>query len=431
MSNQDRKPIDLSLLERVNPIYNTAKMSLCGLAMSGDRDAAAISEKLGLPSEMFQVSASDPDSSSPNQLAALQAQANAVFLEIRFRTTWALAENSGCRTIVDLPCGYTPRGLQAARANRSYIGLDLPATISEAEHVIMPMVDEDKRPLIRYAAVDATNYESLESALEGADGPICVTTEGLVMYFNDSEAAQLCGNIHRLLSRYGGCWITSDPEMMIQNTEVMRAIAGDRFQEVINNSMKAFEDKADIHVEVPALVILPWKDVAADTKKVLSFLSGQGLKAKRMTVGRHMPEISSLSTLKPEAAEAVKKGMETCAYWKIELAEDTKPAEEEHSASGFTVRAAQKESRLDLCLSGRLDTLTAPKVLELFEKISRDTAISNVFVDCSKLQYISSAGLRVLLIMHKACKDGVTLRNTDEVITEILNQTGFDRILHF
>ena len=71
---------------------------------------------------------------------------------------------------------------------------------SEAERVIMPLVDEDKRSLVRYAAVDATNYESLEAALDGADGPICVTTEGLVMYFNDSEAAQLCGNIRRLLS---------------------------------------------------------------------------------------------------------------------------------------------------------------------------------------------------------------------------------------
>ncbi len=57
MSNQDLKPMDLSLLERVNPIYNTAKMSLCGLAMSGDRDAAAISEKLGQPVRTGPISA--------------------------------------------------------------------------------------------------------------------------------------------------------------------------------------------------------------------------------------------------------------------------------------------------------------------------------------------------------------------------------------
>ena len=73
----------------------------------------------------------------------------------------------------------------------------------------------------------------------------------------------------------------------------------------------------------------------------------------------------------------------------------------------------------------------APMVLELFEKASKDAAFSNVFVDCSKLQYISSAGLRVLLIIHKACKGGVTLQNTNEAIMDILNQTGFAPVFHF
>lgn len=50
-------------------------------------------------------------------------------------------------------------------------------------------------------------------------------------------------------------------------------------------------------------------------------------------------------------------------------------------------------------------------------------------VDCSHLDYISSAGLRVLLIMHKVYTGGVTLCGANEVVTEILSQTGFDSIL--
>ena len=53
-----------------------------------------------------------------------------------------------------------------------------------------------------------------------------------------------------------------------------------------------------------------------------------------------------------------------------------------------------------------------------------------VDVDCGRLDYISSAGLRVLLIMHKACKDGVSLHDENEVVSEILSQTGFDSIFH-
>ena len=49
---------------------------------------------------------------------------------------------------------------------------------------------------------------------------------------------------------------------------------------------------------------------------------------------------------------------------------------------------------------------------------------------CNHLDYISSAGLRVLLIMHKACKGGVSLHGENEVVSEILSQTGFDSIFH-
>ncbi len=157
-----------TLLDRVNPIYNIAKMTLCGLAQAGDRDAGIISEKLGLTTGKSQDSTQDP-------LSAIQSQANAVFLEIRFRTMGALAENSDCRTIVDLPCGYTPRSLQTARKGRRNLGLDLPATVSEMESVIMPLCDDEQRSLLKYASVDATNYVSLETALEGESGPVCVT----------------------------------------------------------------------------------------------------------------------------------------------------------------------------------------------------------------------------------------------------------------
>ena len=67
-------------------------------------------------------------------------------------------------------------------------------------------------------------------------------------------------------------------------------------------------------------------------------------------------------------------------------------------------------------------------MLKLYEKISKDTVIDAVCVDCSSLDYISSAGLRVLLIMHKACKGGVVLDSVNSLVQEILIQTGFDSV---
>ena len=68
--------------------------------------------------------------------------------------------------------------------------------------------------------------------------------------------------------------------------------------------------------------------------------------------------------------------------------------------------------------------------LSFFERTKSGQSVDAVDVDCGRLDYISSAGLRVLLIMHKACKGGVSLHGENEVVSEILCQTGFDSIFH-
>ncbi|MBE6495294.1 MAG: STAS domain-containing protein [Methanobrevibacter thaueri] len=80
--------------------------------------------------------------------------------------------------------------------------------------------------------------------------------------------------------------------------------------------------------------------------------------------------------------------------------------------------------RLNLALSGHLDTLSAPELLANFEKIRQDNDLKSVFIDCSKLEYVSSAGIRVLLIMHNDCADGVTMKSCNETIIEDLSNTN-------
>ncbi|MBQ3586568.1 MAG: STAS domain-containing protein, partial [Synergistaceae bacterium] len=80
--------------------------------------------------------------------------------------------------------------------------------------------------------------------------------------------------------------------------------------------------------------------------------------------------------------------------------------------------------KLFISLTGRIDSLTAPKILSFYEKTARN--INVVYVDCADLQYISSAGLRVLLIMKK--KGDMFLENVRPQVMEILETTGFDSI---
>ena len=84
---------------------------------------------------------------------------------------------------------------------------------------------------------------------------------------------------------------------------------------------------------------------------------------------------------------------------------------------------------LEVALEGRLDTMTAPE-LEAELNGSMEGAESLV-LDFSKLDYISSAGLRVLLAAHKAmnAKGGMKVTHVNEIVREVFEVTGFSDIL--
>ena len=93
------------------------------------------------------------------------------------------------------------------------------------------------------------------------------------------------------------------------------------------------------------------------------------------------------------------------------------------------IEKSMKDGRVCYALEGRLDTTTAPD-LEKELKSTLDSADA-LTMDFSKLDYISSAGLRVLLSAHKAMskKGGMKVTNVNEVVQEVFDVTGFSDIL--
>ena len=81
--------------------------------------------------------------------------------------------------------------------------------------------------------------------------------------------------------------------------------------------------------------------------------------------------------------------------------------------------------KLTVKISGRLDTTTAP---ELEKELNFD-GISSVEFDLADLEYVSSAGLRVILMVQKNMKGKFVLKNVKPEIMEIFEITGFVDIL--
>ena len=82
---------------------------------------------------------------------------------------------------------------------------------------------------------------------------------------------------------------------------------------------------------------------------------------------------------------------------------------------------------LNIALDGRLDTTTAPE-FESFLSKNYD-GNGSIVIDCEKLVYISSAGLRVLLTAQKKAKNAMKLINVCELVMEVFEMTGFADIL--
>ena len=95
----------------------------------------------------------------------------------------------------------------------------------------------------------------------------------------------------------------------------------------------------------------------------------------------------------------------------------------------MTINKTQNASALTVALEGRLDTTTAPQLEE--ELKSSLAGITDLVFDFAKLEYISSAGLRVLLSTQKVMnrQGSMKILHVNEIIMEVFEVTGFVDIL--
>ena len=92
----------------------------------------------------------------------------------------------------------------------------------------------------------------------------------------------------------------------------------------------------------------------------------------------------------------------------------------------MNIQKALSGAALTVALEGRLDTTTAPKLEEELRG-----GITRLVFDVEKLEYISSAGLRVLLAMQKLMNQQgeMVLQNVNEAVMEVFEVTSFSDIL--
>lgn len=99
----------------------------------------------------------------------------------------------------------------------------------------------------------------------------------------------------------------------------------------------------------------------------------------------------------------------------------------------MTIEKKKNGNEITLLPAGRLDTTTAPQLEAEINACTADAETQKLIMDFKDLEYLSSAGLRILLAAHKAFtkrEGGMTICHVNETIREVFEVTGFLDILN-
>ncbi len=97
----------------------------------------------------------------------------------------------------------------------------------------------------------------------------------------------------------------------------------------------------------------------------------------------------------------------------------------------MTIKENKQPDGIELIVEGRLDTGTAPQLEAVLNKIPK--VKQNLYLNLSAVEYVSSAGLRVILLAHKIMLPTggkMILRSPSAFCKQVLEATGMDKILN-
>ncbi len=364
--------------KKSNKAFETAKLTSYWLYLAGIPEALEYGKLIGLE-----------DGIDPTQIPHSKDMCflNPIIHEIRYSSINHYIRQSGCKNVLDIACGYSPRGMFLAGEGYHYIGADLPVVARELE----PITEKTGLDNYEYVGVDATNYESLKAAADKLEGPVCIVVEGLGMYLSSQDAAVVRRNIARIMSKHpGSVYVTTDPgngylffDVITANypPERMRIAFGMLFE------MYNWASDGGITMETDK------RPLETDVE----LFKEAGLIAKMCPLLPDDTELLTIKKLPGETADKLRKALAHPFTFVSSLSSDYSAEDEKDQT--FSMDLSIKDDTLYITVAGRLDTLSSPGLLECFEK-NRDR-ISTVEIDAGGLTYLAASGSRVLHLIRK------------------------------
>ena len=411
--------MEVNYNELVNPTFATGQATLEMLAASGNPDAITYKQMLSLEGATQKVGGQTEATNSiftPEEGRALMMGVT-LSVEARYAAVSRIVKESGYKSMLDIACGYTPRALMCQKEGIDYVGLDLPAVVDKMAPLSEKLFAVGTHPA--YIPGDATNSASIKQAADMLSGELYVSCEGLLTYLNKSELEQTIQGIRQILLEHGGAWYTSDMGVMYDHFSAVAINKPDVLQRWAK-IMGSLKKETDVYF-FPATF--------NSTEEKIAFFEERGLRVEMIPFYTDDTHLNILYGFDPEGQERMKNLMKRFHIWKLTATED-KTTVSHQTANGLNIQYSYHADTLNVALNGRLDTLSAPELMELLDNLSAKESFIKLVIDLEKLEYLSSTGLRVFLMMAKRMgSDNLFVDNANKLVRDIFDTTGFTDVV--
>lgn len=406
--------------KEANPTYFTAKGTLLKLAEANNVDAIEFLKLIDMSDLRKGIKESGEIFPGVSRAIADRMSVgigNAV--ELRYNVVSKVLLDSGLKNFFDIACGYTPRALYCKRNGIDYIGTDVPIVVDEMNKKVGELVTNGKHT--PYISADATNPSTIIKAAEGLNGEVFISCEGLILYLTFDELQEFVSGIKGILAKHGGAWYTSD--LGVDYVKVPLPFINDKkIEEEMVKSASTLKNTNDIKF---------FSNNFKSEKEKIKFFENKGLKVEKLAIKDMNLTITQLEKESDEIKKNVKKLFDTFYCWKLTLNDEEKKSINVKGLDNkVKVEHKLENGNLNIKVAGRIDTLSSPELLKAYDIEAQNGTINSIVIDANELEYISSAGLRVILKMSKAVKSGnVEINGANEVVKNIFKTTGFDNFV--
>lgn len=402
----------ISSAETSNPVIDTARLTISQLAVAGVPEAANLADLFNFKNFM-----------SNYQVTGEKVSPLSVVQEARYSFINRCVEDSGMKNIMDLGCGFSPRGLVMARKGFNYLGCDLESATKAMSGIVDKISKTENLPgRFAYRLTDITEPQSVKTAADTLDGSILMCCEGLLIYLGLYEYESMLSNISLVLHEHGGFFITPDFVTSRFMAGIFIALLGEEEgMKAIYAIANSIEKKSDTKF-TGSLIDMPIEQMQELFKKY-------DLTHEFIPFFPEDAQMYSFESLTVEQVERVRKNLAGIKC--LKLTAGKKDGQNRNKIfDKYSAKITCNIGNMFIQLKGRLDSITAPALLDDYTKAAEEGTITDIRIDASGLDYISSAGLRTLLIMQKNLKDNkIHFDGAQKVVLEILEQTGFSDLL--